>query len=82
MAERLGMKVLHTRTIAKLARPTDLAWEWPKSFLNIYLPKIAERGYLAPGEPAAALAEFDALTAMPNAMILCPTVLEVVLEKV
>ncbi len=81
MAERLNMEVLHTRTICKLAKPSDLTWEWPYSFLNIYLPKISERGLLTEGELAAALADFETLTAMPNAMLMCPVVLETVARK-
>jgi ubiquinone/menaquinone biosynthesis C-methylase UbiE len=81
MAERLGMDVLSTRTISKLARPNDLTWEWPYSFLNIYLPKIAERGLLTEPEVAAALADLEALTAQPNAMIMCPVVVESVIAK-
>ena len=81
MAEALGLKVLNVRSISKLARPSDLAWEWPASFLKIYLPKLVERGLIASQEVTEALAELDALTAMPQGMILCPTMLEVVVEK-
>ena len=81
MAEALGLKVLNVRSISKLARPSDLTWEWPFSFLKIYLPKLVERGLIASQEVTEALAELDALTAMPQGMILCPTMLEVVVEK-
>jgi hypothetical protein len=81
MAERLGMEVLYTRTISKLAKPSDLTWEWPNTFLNIYLPKISERGLLTSSELADALANLEALTAMPNAMLMCPVVIETVMKK-
>lgn len=81
IAEVLGLKVVNTRSISKLARPSDLTWEWPYSFLKIYLPKLIERGLILEEEVAGALEELEALTAMPQAMILCPTVVEVVLEK-
>ena len=32
MAARVGLKVLHTRPIGKLAAPTELTWEWPSSY--------------------------------------------------
>lgn len=80
MAARLGMKVLHTRPIGKMAGPSELTWHWPYSFLHIYLPKIAERGLLSSEEVAAALADLETLSAMPEARILCPVVIEVVLE--
>jgi hypothetical protein len=75
------LKVVHTRVIAKLTGPAELTWHWPYSFLNIYLPKIAEQGLLTKEEVVAALQDLDALTAIPEARILCPTVLELVLEK-
>lgn len=82
MAEDLGLKVLHVRPVTKLAMPSDLTWEWPYSFLKIYLPKLIERGLISEKEVEEALQEFDQLTAMPQAMILCPTVVEIVLEKI
>lgn len=81
IAASLGLRVLSTRSISKLARPSDLTWEWPYSFLQIYLPKLIERGLISEEEVAAALRELAELTAMPQAMLLCPTVVEVVLEK-
>lgn len=81
IATSLGLRVLHTRSISKLARPSELTWEWPYSFFRIYLPKLVERGLLTYEDVATALTEFDVLKAMPDAMVLCPTVVEVVLEK-
>ncbi|MBN8678927.1 MAG: methyltransferase domain-containing protein [Chitinophagales bacterium] len=81
MAARVGLKVVHTRAIAKLTGPAELTWHWPYSFLHIYLPKIAERGFLTPEEVTQALHELNQLTAIPEARILCPVVLELVLEK-
>lgn len=81
MGTRLGMKVVGARSISKLAAPDDLTWHWPYSFLNIYLPKIAERGFLTPEEADAALADLETLSRTPDARILCPVVMETVLEK-
>ena len=80
MAARVGLKVLHTRPIGKLAAPTELTWEWPSSYLRIYLPKVAERGLLTADEVTAALADLERLSAIPEARILCPVVMETVLE--
>jgi ubiquinone/menaquinone biosynthesis C-methylase UbiE len=81
IAEDLGMKVCHTRLIAKLAAPHELTWEWPYSFFLIYLPKVAQRGFLTDAECAAALADLESLSKMPQARIFCPVVMETVLEK-
>lgn len=80
--EDLGLKVLQVRPMAKLARPSDLSWEWPNSFLKIYLPKLIERGLISEEEVAGALEELALLSAMPQGMMLCPTMVEIVLEKV
>ena len=79
MAARVGLKVLHTRPIGKLAAPSELTWEWPSSFLRIYLAKVADRGLLTADEVTAALADLDALSAIPEARMLCPVVMETVL---
>lgn len=81
MGAHLGMKLVHTRSISKLMAPHEPAWQWPYSFLHIYLPKIAERGFLSPEEVQAALADLEMLSKLPEARILGPTVIEVVLEK-
>jgi len=81
IAASLGLNVLSVRSISKLARPTDLTWEWPNSFLKIYLPKLIEMGLISAQEVEAALRELAELTAMPQAMILCPTVVEMVFQK-
>ncbi len=81
LALDLGLQVLGSRSMSKLARPSDLAWEWPNSFLKIYLPKLVERGLLTDGQVSDALADLEKLTAMPQAMVLCPTMMEVVLGK-
>ncbi|MBK9013032.1 MAG: methyltransferase domain-containing protein [Saprospiraceae bacterium] len=82
MAEAIGLQVLHTRPMSKLARPSDLTWEWPRSFFTIYLPKLVERGLITEGEVALALSDLRKLTTMPNAMVFCPMMVEVVLGKV
>lgn len=79
MAARLGMTVLHTRPICKLAAPSELTWEWPRSFMHVYLPRVAERGLLTAEDVTAALADLDGLSAMPEARIMCPVVIETVL---
>jgi len=80
MAARVGLQVLHTRPICKLAAPSELTWEWPTSFLRIYLSKVAERGLLTADEATVALADLDRLSAMPEARMICPVVMETVLS--
>ncbi len=76
---KAGLEVIRIRPMAKLATPDDLTWQWPKSFLNIYLPKLTQ--YLSPDEVEAALEDLDELEYLNNATILCPQMVEVVAVK-
>lgn len=79
MAARIGLHVLHTRPICKLAAPSELTWEWPSSFLRVYLPRVVERGLLDADDAHAALADLERLTGLPESRIICPVVMETVL---
>ena len=81
MLEELGLKVIATRPMAKLAQPHTAAWNWPKSFYYIYFDKLIEYGYLSQEERDLALADHKKLEAMPNATLLCPLLIEVIAEK-
>ena len=67
--------------MAKMARPSDLAWNWPKSFYYIYFPKLVEMGYLTQEECDQALADHQSLEQNPNATLFCPMMIEVIAEK-
>ena len=65
----------------KLATPQKLDWQWPRTFFQIYFPKVAEAGYLTHEEVALALEELETLGFNPNATILTPQMVEVIAEK-
>ena len=73
-----GLEVISIRPMAKLAVVGDMTWQWPKSFLEIYLPKVAEMGYLTKEELLAALDDLEEIEFMDGATCLCPTMVEVV----
>lgn len=80
--EKLGMKITSTRPMAKLARPNELTWNWPKSFYHIYFPKLVEMGYLSEQECQLALADHRELERNPNSTLFCPLLIEVIAEKI
>ncbi len=82
MLTDLGMRVTHTKPMAKLARPKELTWQWPKSFYQIYFAKLAEMGYLKNEDVKAALQDLTELEQTPGATLLCPMLIEVIAEKV
>ena len=59
----------------------DLTWQWPKTFLDIYIPKLKESGSLNDQEMADAIQELRELEDMDGASICCPLMCEVVAVK-
>ena len=79
--ENLGMKVISQRPMNKLATPDKLDWQWPRTFFQIYFPKVSEAGYLTDEEVKSALEELETLGSDPNATILTPQMVEVIAQK-
>ncbi len=81
MFEKLGMKIISQRPMNKLATPDSIDWQWPRTFFQIYFPKVAEAGYLTNDEVQKALEELEILGTNSNATILTPQMVEVIAEK-
>ena len=79
--QEAGFEIMSTRPMTKMATPKEFTWQWPKSFFNIYLPKLVEAGYLTSKEVEDALKEFDELDDTPGATIFTPTMREVIVKK-
>lgn len=77
----LGLEVINTRPLSKLVTPEQFAWEWPKSFLEIFLPKMVGLGHLTTKQVEYALDELYQLENLDGASILCPHMVEVVAIK-
>ena len=73
-----GIEVISVRPMAKIGQPGDLVWQWPKSFLKIYLPKLVAAGYLTKEMVESALEELEILEYTSGATILCPSMVEVI----
>ncbi|MGB1037660.1 MAG: class I SAM-dependent methyltransferase [Bacteroidia bacterium] len=81
MLSGMGMKI-STRPMAKFATPSQLTWQWPKSFYEVYFPKLAEMGYMTPLEVEHAFTDFQKLEKIESAHLFCPTLIEIIAEKV
>jgi len=77
----IGMKVVSQRPMNKLATPNILDWQWPRTFFQIYFPKVAQAGYITEEEVKLALEELETLAKNPNATILTPQMVEVIAVK-
>ena len=82
MFENLGMRVQSVRLLAKMGQPESLVWQWPRSFYYSYFPRLAEAGYLTAQDVEKALEQMEILGQNKNATLFCPTVVEVIAEKI
>jgi SAM-dependent methyltransferase len=81
LLERAGFLVTETRPIARIARPGTALWEWPGSFFENFVPKLAEQGFLAADEAKGFLEEWRAHSDDPEAIFLAPTVVAITAVK-
>lgn len=82
LLESMGMKIVHKRLMNKMATPNDFNWQWPNSFFKSYFPRLIETGYLTAEEVAIGLNEMKQLSAMKEATLFGPAMIEVVAEKI
>jgi len=81
MLSKAGLELLQIRPLSKCVAFNSIEWQWPRTFFNIYLPKLGEMGYLTKNEVALAFSDFDELEKIEGASILCPHMLEVIAVK-
>ena len=77
----LGIDVISTRPMTKQARSHEHDWNWPKSFFNIYLPKLVGMGRLSQVEVDLALEELQELEDVDGATIQSPLMIEIIGKK-
>ena len=78
---KMGMKIVNTRPMSKIATPDNVIWQWPKTFFYSYFPRLVPAGYLTEKEVDVALQEMEALEKTPGASICTPLMYEVIAEK-
>lgn len=62
-------------------RPTDYMWQWPATFIEVYLPRLQEMGRIDQRFADQVRADLAGAEKNPNALMLTPLVLEIVAEK-
>jgi SAM-dependent methyltransferase len=62
-------------------RPTDYMWQWPATFIEIYLPRLIEMGRIDQKFADALRSDLARAEASPNSLMITPLVLEIVAEK-
>ena len=62
-------------------RPNDHMWQWPASFIDVYLPRLQEMGRIDRSFADELRRDLAGATANPNAFMLTPLVLEIMADK-
>lgn len=77
-----GLRVEHIdRLDPGPARPGTTMWHWPDTFWGIFLPRLAELGFITPEQHAAFLAEWKSLSANPAAYMHLPPMYELIATR-
>ena len=79
--EELGMEVVSIKPMNRTFRPHELGWYWPKTFLEVYLPKLVDQGYLTQEQMDLALDEWKELESTPGSFCHTPAMVEVIGQK-
>jgi SAM-dependent methyltransferase len=78
MMHDAGLEVVSITPIARIARPGDALWQWPRTFFDNFLPHLVRTGYLAQEERQAFDDVWAERAADPAAFLATPPMVEVV----
>ena len=76
-----GFTIRSTRPHLFCARPTDYMWQWPATFIEIYLPRLIEMGRIKEEFADQVRDELAKAEKNQNAIMITPLVLEIIAEK-
>lgn len=78
MMHDAGLEVVSITPLARIARPGDALWQWPRTFYDNFLPQLVAGGYLAEEGRLAFETVWAARAADPAAFLATPPMVEVV----
>ena len=76
-----GFVIRSAKPLVFCVRPTDYMWQWPATFIEVYLPRLQQMGRVDEKFANDLLAQLKTVEADPNALMITPLVLEIVAEK-
>jgi hypothetical protein len=62
-------------------RPDDYMWQWPATFIDVYLPRLQQMGRIDQAFADKVRADLASAERAPNSLMMTPVVLEIVAEK-
>ena len=79
--EELGFEVESVKPIVYLITPEDRMWQWPTSFMDVGLARLAELGVLTEPHTSEMKEAMAEIAASPSSRMITPGVLEVVARR-
>jgi SAM-dependent methyltransferase len=77
----MDCEIRELRPLVDVVSPGNFVWQWPKTFIEVGLPRLTELGRLTPERARAIRAAFDRAEAAPHTLMLTPVVLEVIATR-
>ncbi len=79
--EEEGCVITSLRPIVQVASPGEPMWTWVRSFIDVYLTRLMETGYITPGRANEIRTAAAAHDHLPGVRLITPTVLEIVARR-
>lgn len=76
-----GMRIVQMNPIVDVVQPSSFIWQWPSSWLRNYPKHLVEAGKLTPDWAERVPAALAKAEADPAAIMITPTVMEIIAEK-
>lgn len=77
-----GFHIRSTKPLIFCVCPTNYMWQWPVTFIEVYLPRLIEMGRIDQKFAQKMRADLAAAEKHPNALMITPLVAEIVAEKI
>ena len=79
--EELGFDVRSLTPIVDVVSPSDFAWHWPRTFMDVGLRRMIELGELSRDQARKITESFATLEKTPGTRMVLPTVLEIIATR-
>lgn len=76
-----GFRIMQMSPLVDIVQPTSFIWQWPASWVRNYPQHLVDTGKVSPTWAAGVVAALDAAEADDAAIMVTPTVIEIIAEK-
>jgi len=76
-----GFRIQSARPQIFVLRPNDPMWQWPATFIEVYLPRLEEMGRIDQEFARRLRVDLAAAEKNPDGLMLTPLVLEIIAMK-